>query len=165
MTKDYTLLRPFDLDKAKAGEAICYSYDATSREFIYERDGTIVIHDSNGFQINSTPDVSYRMAPLAWIEGKPVYRGDVLYLTGVAGSGKPYVVDKEINGAIWSDNGTWTRESSLTWTPPKKTREVKLLGWLTDMGSLVRIDEDRCAVWTKLWKRVPSEDRTVTVEE
>ena len=62
-----------------------------------------------------------RMAPLAWVEDRPVYAGDVLYNhNGVA-------VERVIAG-FWQDNknrlrstdGKWDEISWLTWTPPRK---------------------------------------------
>lgn len=169
MEKDYSLLRPFDLEKAKAGEAICYYQDGTHREFITGPDdhGYFVIKSQDGwFRFGKHED--YRMAPLAWVEGKPVYKGDVLY--GTAGLHKDRLAtikclySDDAIGIEWVDSDTANALiHNLTWTPPKKTREVKLLGWLSPTGVL----------WTKregvacesTWLRVPSEDRTVTVEE
>ena len=164
MEKDYSLLRPFDLEKAKAGEAFGFIEcgELMPREFIAGPDssGGIIIKDERG-QFGVSHTYPYNMAPLAWVEGKPVYRGDELY--GAAGTS--YVVSHapQENALAFENSTFWLSPHLFTWTPPKKTREVKLLGWLTRYGLLMQVTENyvRGAGWT----RVPSEDRTVTVEE
>jgi len=164
MEKDYSLLRPFDLEKAKAGGAICYYQDGTHREFITGPDdhGYFVIKSQDGwFRFGKHED--YRMAPLAWVEGKPVYKGDVLYshffketfeVTGIDRVGQ-FKAEKHSQFSA-------TESTSCTWTPPKKTREVKLLGYLTSNNLVWYKDAFKAPLE---WSRVPSEDRTVTVEE
>lgn len=91
MDKDYTLLRPFDPVKARAGEAICYD-DGEPRKLIGGPDvnGEYCVDNGLGrFVIR--PPYQYRMLPLSWLEGRPVYEGDEAY--GKA-SGKKYVAKK-----------------------------------------------------------------------
>ena len=79
--KDYSLLRPFDLDAAKGGAEICYGSngDCESVTFLAEAgpDGDHAIRDHEG-NCYVEPDYGLKMAPLCWVEGKPVYPGDVL---------------------------------------------------------------------------------------
>lgn len=78
MEKKTDLLRPFNLDAAKAGEPICWD-DGESYEFLAEAgvDGDHAIRDVCG-NIILTGEGALRMAPLTWLDGKPVYPGDVL---------------------------------------------------------------------------------------
>lgn len=125
--KDYSLLRPFDLEAAKRGEPTCW-YDGTVASFVAASDAANEFHcfriDEEGrLRMASGSDV--RMAPLAWVEGRPVYAGDVLYnrlnsIRFVASSG----------GAL-SPNGIPLRWDSadadvLTWTLFNVRRE----GWI-----------------------------------
>ena len=79
--KDYSLLRPFDLDAAKAGAKLfCINSKNGETEcaFIQKAGDELCIHfERYGFSIHDETD-SLRMAPLCWVEGKPVYPGDVL---------------------------------------------------------------------------------------
>ena len=79
--KDYSLLRPFDLDAAKAGAKLfCINSKNGETEctFIQKAGDELCIHfEMYGFSIHDETD-SLRMAPLCWVEGKPVYPGDVL---------------------------------------------------------------------------------------
>ena len=79
--KDYSLLRPFDLEAAKAGAKVCYGSNGycESVTFLAEAgpDGDHAIRDHEG-NCYVEPDYGLKMAPLCWVEGKPVYPGDVL---------------------------------------------------------------------------------------
>lgn len=136
--KDYSLLRPFDLEAAKAGEQICSDKNGSARLFIVGRDGT-------GQCVISNPeesDVWYfadserlRMAPLAWVEGRPVYKGDVLYYVEDGIYRKFVVQDSNQFGPtapvfledIPNEHGVGRACSpeKLTWQKPK----VKKSGW------------------------------------
>lgn len=86
MENDLSLLRPFDLDAAKAGESICTHSGIGARLLAHVPECAppyrLVIHVSG----DAYPSFHYagssalRMAPLAWAEGKPVYAGDRLRL-------------------------------------------------------------------------------------
>lgn len=133
-TKDYSLLRPFDIEAAKAGEKICYGEDGDYKSvtFIAEAgpDGDHSIRDHNG-NCYTEPSYGLRMAPLCWVEGKPVYKGDVLYSDK---HGKGVIVDaSNFNGgyAIEFERTKISIEatyfnSGLTWTTPKVKRD----GWV-----------------------------------
>lgn len=61
----------------------------------------------------------------------------------------------------------WNESAEFRGRPKQpKTKQVKILGWLTDRGTLVRIDEMR---FSQLdfsgWRRAPSEDTVIEVEE
>ena len=136
-TKDYSLLRPFDLEAAKRGEPIMginlnwpiiFCGTTTNGQVIF-----VEYTDKSG---GDQEVDNIRMAPLAWVEGKPVYTGDVLYssffkehpsdkenLTGhfVVGG---YGTDMQIYKA--TDASFRTTINSCSWNKPK----VKKSGWL-----------------------------------
>lgn len=79
MKKDPDLLRPFDMEKAKAGEAICWSNLSDSFSFIGETaQGSIAGMTPKGVIATPFPQ-SLRMKPLFWKDSKPVYKGDKLW--------------------------------------------------------------------------------------
>lgn len=75
-----------------------------------------------------------RMAPLAWVEGKPVYKGDRLWWVTQKRWINALRYENNLNKpAIKDDNDcvsdvAWL--SNLTWTPPKVKRE----GWVNVYG-------------------------------
>lgn len=142
MSKDLSLLRPFNLKKAKQGEPICFHNDL---RFKIRYCGT----KSNGNHFIEFEDGSYkidnskylRMAPLCWIEDKPVYKGDVLYKT--TPSFEPYPVTVlnlfTLNNTDYLDLDTDTaipkqteyadnRKHYLSWTRPKPKQKKQ--GWI-----------------------------------
>lgn len=128
MEKDYSLLHPFDLEAAKRGEKFAFvgANGLEQRKFIAGPDsiGMIVIQDERGmFQESGT--YPYVMAPLAWVEGKPVYRGDVLYLKDMLGSIKKFIATSFDGDKLWSNTG-WMPLNLLFWQKPKTKRE----GWV-----------------------------------
>ena len=80
--KDYSLLRPFDLEAAKAGVLLCDQSGSTLAGLL------CCTPDSSGYfrvWVNCIGGIvsclhgkNIRLAPLCWVEGKPVYPGDVL---------------------------------------------------------------------------------------
>ena len=86
--KDYSLLRPFDLEVAKAGADLCDREGCVIYDFLgvgENFDGS----EAAGVRIKSSPytDRPYvyfsplnalRLAPLCWVKGRPVYPGDAL---------------------------------------------------------------------------------------
>lgn len=131
---DYSLLRPFDLEAAKRGEHVMWFGDvvhwaSTSYRAFMAQPWEIVEFNDQLFYV-CTSDL--RMAPLAWVEGKPVYRGDVLYKLGcrfeVHGIKKSFfgedflVLQEDGLNTEYADN----RRECLTWNPPKVKRE----GWV-----------------------------------
>lgn len=138
--KDYSLLRPFDLDAAKRGEAICANM-GEPLVFVAEAgpDGDHCVrlgnwHVSAG-NLATCESHHLRMAPLCWVEGKPVYKGDVLYSSffkhhpcDVNNETGSFVVGG-LNGDLLykhCDIAFKTKPTSCTWNPPK----VKRSGWV-----------------------------------
>lgn len=124
--RDYSLLRPFDLEAAKRGEAICFSSGAEIKRFIAGPDsvGDYVFVVPGG-QFYFVREKAIRMSPLCWVEGRPVYRGDVLYQTHPIMT-DPRVVENGCEDGITDSKGRWNGRDHLTWTPPKVKRE----GWV-----------------------------------
>ena len=94
--KDYSLLRPFDLEAAKAGAKVCWHEDGeVAVDVMFVRDRVIPLFEmcfSEERAAVFTHDDSrryLRAAPLCWVEGKPVYPGDVLERE----NGKAFVPD------------------------------------------------------------------------
>lgn len=125
-TKDYSLLRPFDLEAAKRGEAIT---DSCGGNVVYidgpDAGGNYAVRIDGHFAVGSNERL--RMAPLCWVEGRPVYKGDVLYMTTGIDAGKPFVPHQFNGGRLISTlNDTakhYYRPEYLTWIPPKVKRE------------------------------------------
>lgn len=135
--KDYGLLRPVDLEAAKCGEKIC---DEKAEQFFTYAAGPssekeYIFNDLLGrFVIATTPEGNgWRMAPLAWVEGRPVYKGDVLYVTvdnpncaTVKAGSKFYVVSKGNDEGNLYNSEWYINKRYLTWQKPKTKRE----GWV-----------------------------------
>lgn len=130
--KDYSLLRPFDLEAAKRGEKLQTKH-GDEREFVggHSADGTICVAGKSGQYYLEYPS-ELRMAPLAWVEGRPVYKGDVLYRKNIYSM---EVIATHISsnslGSYLHFNGNGGNESldslcNLTWQKPKTKRE----GWV-----------------------------------
>ena len=131
-TKDYSLLRPFDLETAKRGEPIMeidfswpiiFCGTTTNGQVIF-----VEYSDKSGGN-QEVDDI--RMAPLAWVEGEPVYKGDTLY----SNIGPRIVVgsDMEYLRCVVNTEDPWElfKASSLTWNKPK----VKKSGWMNSYDS------------------------------
>lgn len=132
---DYSLLRPFDLQAAKAGERIVIreAGNLVERTFVTGPDdhGYFVVKTSDGW-FRFGKDTDYRMAPLAWVEGKPVYKGDKMwrkdgqwtYGHEIVGKTKQEDIALGVLLQVTEQGTTWSE--NLTWNPPKVKRE----GWI-----------------------------------
>lgn len=122
-TPNYSLLRPFDAEAAKRGEPICYATSTTcvEREYVAGPDakGCICVKYPTGY-FDVCAANQYKMMALAWVEGKPVYKGDVLYPT--LGSKDEFRVTGFVDGCLVATNWHFN-PSALTWNPPKVKRE------------------------------------------
>lgn len=86
MKRNLNLLRPFDLEAAKRGVPLTQDdYLLGEPTWKYacgpDTNGRIMatIISSGGFIAEPTHTKVFKMAPLAWVDGKPVYEGDTLY--------------------------------------------------------------------------------------
>lgn len=80
MEKNYELLRPFDLEAAKRGDAICWRDGDVIQDVTITSLGSVCGRwrsDDNERLWQDDELDNFRMAPLCWVEGKPVYKGDV----------------------------------------------------------------------------------------
>ena len=128
--KDYSLLRPFDLEAARDGAAIVALVDGGTkmepRGFVKGPDCMgycVVVTDEGVYRLGKAHE--YRMAPLCWVEGKPVYPGDVLWQTTPAGD----VLKRKAKGSYleFEETGSWAMDGSvskLSWAepPPKPVK-------------------------------------------
>lgn len=147
---NYKLLRPFDLEAAKAGAKIT---DKTEIEHTFAAeagpDGDMAVRDPQGNVF--VMDLSEaRMVPLAWVEGKPVYPGDVLYGNDDSTkSGSKFTagnrvlpggliagVSVVINGPVYNTGGM--HSGKLTWNPPKAKKEGWINVYSTSLASNAR---------------------------
>lgn len=176
-TKDYSLLRPFDLEAAKRGEAVCDRDHANEYEFlaIGEKrfsDGYVAVRLTRSFIVKAKGYIylcypeDLRMAPICWVEGRPVYRGDVLYETIGGGAGNPYVAHHFENGKLVTAGVNSCphhyNPDHLTWTPPKVKRNVKLVAFIDEQGFLRWVREE---LFANRGLHVPTADMTIIVEE
>lgn len=122
--KDYSLLRPFDLDAAKGGAKVCYGSngDYESVTFLAEAgpDGDHAIRDHEG-NCYVEPDYGLKMAPLCWVEGKPVYPD-----TPMEREDNGWPVKWSVDGSAWLDDaGNWSDERDgfkIQWPRPKPVK-------------------------------------------
>lgn len=126
--KDYSLLRPFDLDAAKRGDEVVDAADMSESKrvaFVGVKGEVVIDWDSVGV-CTYTPEKyrQLRMKPLCWLEGKPVYKGDVLYYTG-GSVGDTICVHNATDNFVWDASGC-VPFSSCSWTKPKTKKE----GWI-----------------------------------
>ena len=114
------MLRPFDEAAAKRGEPICQE-EGYEKRYVAGPDwhGKVCIEANN--KLYFYHESQLRMKPLATVEGREVYPGDVLYDE----EGTRYVADKDwlkADGAwIGLHTATWgCQRNNFSWTPPKK---------------------------------------------
>lgn len=135
MKKNRTLLQPFDLKAAKKGEKICWSHIEDPVTYIGSNSKGQIAFES-GTETNFTTQDQFRMAPLAWVEGRPVYKEDVLFYNkestypgskfiaknyhrwGIAG--ETYFID----GRIYDDEEAYELVKTLTWEKPATKQEA-----------------------------------------
>lgn len=130
---NYDLLRPFDLEAAKRGDLLT---DVCGNEYTFVAesgpDGDHAIRQKSDGNVFVDRASALRMAPLAWVEGKPVYPGDVLWyktnnFSMMVVERNPYtktglkgVVKEALPGSVFSGGETtWAEPKSWTWERPK----------------------------------------------
>ena len=144
MEKNFELLRPFDLEAAKRGDPLLWSGQYIPVTFVARaRNGNTNIIECPGMhggllsEVQYAPDHYLYMAPLAWVEGRPVYKGDVLHYMKsgfsmrVTGPNKHHPYGEGIEGEVvdvWQADKDrrpatlgetiWAQASVFTWTEP-----------------------------------------------
>lgn len=126
MVRDERLLRPFDVKTANV-EAILWLGDLdTPVVFIGRgRNNTTNVVEHPSHSLMYVEDDRLKMAPLCWVEGRPVYKGDVLYRPGIDDGpvvasnienvdGDDYLVFEGSDRDEFADN----RRGYMTWTEP-----------------------------------------------
>lgn len=127
--KQYNLLRPFNKEQALEGKPICYS---TGEVVQYvagpDVDGDVCVwYDQEQLLLEVQSEL--RMAPLTWVEGQPVYEGDVLYWNNrTQCPGSKFTVGSKLisidiiegvsvmtDGRVYDKPGTGVEFDALTW--------------------------------------------------
>jgi len=127
--KDYSLLRPFDLEAAKRGDDVA-DRDGSKVKFITTNSrGDVAFVERNDGSATTWMTLNLRMSPLAWVEGRPVYKFDNLWHTGR--NCMVTVIDRNCrNENICEFPGhispLFANDEYLTWTKLKQKRE----GWV-----------------------------------
>lgn len=128
--RNFDLLRPFDLEAAKRGEQLMrvLAGEWMDVTFVAEGgdDGDHAVRKPDGNLIWGSAG-NFRMAPLARVEGKPVYKGDVLY-DNEYGT-RQVVRCAGLHDTLETDQPRSDGEfiicfEDATWTQPKVKREV-----------------------------------------
>jgi len=146
--KDYSLLRQFDLEAAKRGEKICE--EKAEQFFTYvagpSSEKEYIFNDFKGrFVTATTPEGNgWRMSPLCWVEGRPVYNGDVLYKKN---SVKRTIIRKD-GDYFYSEEEGLTPIDSLTWTKPKTKSE----GWVNVYPPTTETLKEQSAETSNAWE-------------
>lgn len=173
MNNNYSLLRPFDLDAAKNGEPICCA-DGGSAKFLahepghpYLKDWAIIVLSPGGISTHGedgqryrdgTSTLDLRMAPLCWVEGKPVYKGDELWHKRCQCIVTAHHMKS--SDTLCEKNNCGSHLENLTWEIPKK--QLKFLAYLNPNGWLHWAKEEVTAPTS--YTRVPSEDKIIELE-
>lgn len=146
--KDYSRLRPFDLEAAKPGDdfVLIKGGEDKPRKLIARPDKSDwAIFENEHGAYNFGLLAAYLTAPLAWVRASadddtlwPVYKGDVLYYAeqgyGMAVEGyNPHVQGESgaLGEIVWRSDDCkfklgskmWAPWDSYTFTPPKVKRE------------------------------------------
>lgn len=133
MQNNYNLLRPLNREAVEAGEPVCWVNDGTQLfEASMSKAGRISgkwnkndIYEESWNVIDSAN--CFRMRPLTWVEGKPVYKGDILY--SKVNIGEARIVERvDENNRLFASNTTShgpATEEYFTWEKPKE-----VVGWV-----------------------------------
>lgn len=144
--RDLRLLRPFDLEAAKAGALVTSAFPHMDGAPIWklkagpDAKGLLVMEIlRTGEFACAAPAMVFCMAPLCWIEGRPVYKDDVLYwkcdrAKFTAGAkmlpeGLIEGVSVMCDGTVYDQPNTGIMPDDLTWTKPAPLK-LKKYGWL-----------------------------------
>jgi hypothetical protein len=113
--KDCSLLRPFDLEAAKRGEKILTSTFIKCEFRGALSNGSVILVEFDDQSGGEREHGRLLMSPLCWVEGSPVYKGDVLY-------------NRLNDNKVVFDHmcAACNVESTFTWQKPKTKRE----GWI-----------------------------------
>jgi len=134
---NYKLLRPVKFKDVQVGDVLILknSLPTSKSSVTYKSKDFVVLRFSDGSEgtdHGSRLEIDYGLAPLCWVESKPVYPGDELYRPAVEGDKALVVSHVTIKDGIeylyfsnfgdaseYADN----RRGYLTWTEPEQKRE------------------------------------------
>lgn len=130
---DYSLLRPVKLKDLQVGDVLVLkdSSPVSKSSVAYKANKFVVLRFSDGTEGTchvSRLEIDYGLAPLCWVEGKPVYPGDVLYYRHSPywqhnANGCTVVrLDEPTNELRFTD-GVVFGVDDATWTKPEQKRE------------------------------------------
>lgn len=148
MHNNLNLLRHIDLNTIKRGDIICWldridwtaeylgkanerGYNGNQNNicFMYQVDTYLCVKD----QCVLHEAAYFRMVPLGWHQGKPVYKGDKLYVTvdcpdcTMYKKGSEFILDSLYEGPAGKSNTNYyVSLDYLSWDKPK----VKKTGWI-----------------------------------
>ena len=131
---DYNLLRPAVLKDLKEGDAILHADCEDEITVKYKGDLQVLFEYSKGpaqlLAIDSQH--SFKLKPLCWVEGKPVYKGDKLYwgpkiasALEVRGMSMDYALGVPV---IVFTSGARFLPKSVSWTSPKPAPSFQVEG-------------------------------------
>lgn len=153
-------LRKYDLTQAQAGDKVL-GWEPGEVLAIYGEDVVIGwdLDDGKSADIFLT-NQGHRvyLAPLCWVEDKPVYKGDVLYSPN--GTVKVRTIDRvekfqayDDEGKaitrlrVYGDDGLWDSPKKLTWVEPEPEPEYTVEGKVLKVGdTLFSKDGDKVTV-------------------
>jgi hypothetical protein len=123
---DYKLLRDFNLEDAKAGAGICSGRLMTDLTFIAAHKNSVFVELSALTDALLLHSEEVKMKPLFWLEGEPVYKGDVVYHVNL-GEGVIVSADDWEETIVNFGNGDeWCYRPLLSFAKPKTERK----GWI-----------------------------------
>lgn len=134
---DYTKLRSYDTNSAKVGDKVCCvtgvgTQPVRTGEVLAVKHNQLVIDwpDARTFTMQGKTDYhQIKLSPLCWVEGLPVYEGDVLYSKEPRNSdpckiqGMPLFT---VGDVTYTCKGRFcqTHSKNLTWTKPVVTVNI-----------------------------------------
>lgn len=151
--KNYDLLRNFDITTAKPRDIFQWKADDNQLEFI----GATTINDifcfkwiSGEFEGLYTSYDKHRIKqiPLCWVEGKPAYKGDELWLSWFSRCGKVQAIEME-DGLLkikhLEEDCQWygycnENISDLYWEKPKKIQKEAWANVYSSIGMISYYD-------------------------
>jgi len=130
-TNDLTLLRDFNLEDAKAGAAICSGSLMTDLTFIAAYKNSVFVELSVKCDALLLHSDEVKMKPLFWLEGSPVYKGDIVYHNhagkGIVTSAENYeVIGVKFNNDNYASACCCWNLSLTPFAKPKTERK----GWI-----------------------------------
>ena len=160
MANDVSLLRAFDLAAVLGGEKICTDM-AHDRDYITGPDRNNLVCVGNSGELSLFNHHYLRMRPLCWVDGMPVYKGDVLYSrTGTL----PRTVAAHDGDALsFLETEIQLHQSCMTWAKSRSCdQEVSDLVTLLDSAG---IPEGPLGWRVREYRREVEQERDLLLEE